>query len=322
VPELATPGRHGSAAALPSVILGLDRVLRAIGGAPTYVLTDNERTVTIDHVCGIAVRNPKIVAAARHYGFVIQTCVPADPQTKGGSEATVRIAKADLVPTDHNLRAEYGSFAELEDACRAFCARVNGRVHRVTQRTPALMLTQELRRLHPIAAIGHTLCFGETRKVSDQSTISIGSTLYSVPSELVEQKVWARADGDRLIVIHIAPEGPREVARHRLTTPGRPSIQDEHYPPRPPGALLRVPHAQSAAEAAFLQIGPGASAWLTQAAAAGAGRVRRKMAEAVDLAKLHGHDPVDEALRIAADAGRFDGARWRRSSPISPGLGR
>ena len=130
---------------LPSVILGLDRVLRAIGGAPTYVLTDNERTVTIDHVCGIAVRNPKIVAAARHYGFVIQTCVPADPQSKGGSEATVRIAKADLVPTDHNLRADYASFAELEDACRAFCARVNGRVHRVTQRTPELMLAQELR---------------------------------------------------------------------------------------------------------------------------------------------------------------------------------
>ena len=30
------------------------------------------------------------------------------------------------------------------------------------------------------------------------------------------------------------------------------------------------------------------------------------MAEAVDLAKLHGPDPVDEALRVAADAGRFD----------------
>ena len=83
--------------------------------------------MTVDHVCGIAVRNPRIVAAARHYGFTIQTCVPADPQSKGGSEATVRIAKADLVPTDHNLRDEYASFAELEDACRAFTGRVNAR---------------------------------------------------------------------------------------------------------------------------------------------------------------------------------------------------
>jgi transposase len=293
---------------LPSVILGLDRVLRAIGGAPTYVLTDNERTVSIDHVCGIAVRNPKIVAAARHYGFVIQTCVPADPQTKGGSEATVRIAKADLVPTDHNLREEYASFAALEDACREFCSKVNGRAHRVTQRTPAVMLSEELRRLHPIPAVGHTLCFGETRKVSEQSTISVGSALYSVPSRLVEEKVWARAEGDELVVISIGAGGPSEVARHRLTTPGRPSIQDAHYPPKPPGALDRVPRAASAAEAAFLQIGPGASAWLKKAAAAGSSRVRRKMAEAVDLAKLHGHGPVDDALRIAADAGRFDEA--------------
>ncbi len=33
--------------------------------------------------------------------------------------------------------------------------------------------------------------------------------------------------------------------------------------------------------------------------------MRRKLAEAVDLAKLHGHEQVDEALRAAADAGRF-----------------
>ena len=93
---------------LPSVVMGLDRALRRFGGAPTYALTDNEKTVSVDHVCGIAVRNPQIVASARHYGVTIQTCVPADPQIKGGVEATVRIAKADLVPTDHNLRPAYG----------------------------------------------------------------------------------------------------------------------------------------------------------------------------------------------------------------------
>ncbi len=53
---------------LASVVMALDRTLRRFGGSPTYALTDNERTVTIDHVCGIAVRNPRIVAASRHYG--------------------------------------------------------------------------------------------------------------------------------------------------------------------------------------------------------------------------------------------------------------
>jgi dihydropteroate synthase len=76
-------------------------------------------------VCGIADRNRLIVEVGRHYGLTIATCVPADPQSKGGSEATVRVARADLVPTDHNLRGEYEDFAALERACEEFMADVN-----------------------------------------------------------------------------------------------------------------------------------------------------------------------------------------------------
>jgi transposase len=290
----------------PSVVMALDRALRAFGGAPTYALTDNEKTVSVDHVCGIAVRNPQIVAVARHYGLTVATCVPADPESKGGSEATVRIAKADLVPTEHNLRADYTSFAELEQACGAFCERVNAREHRITRRAPAVMLGEERARLHRLPALPHTVCFGQTRKVSWQSTISVGGALYSVPSTLVDERVWARVDGSELVIVHAdGADGPREVARHALTTPGRPSIHDEHYPPPPAGAIERRPRAGSLDERAFLAIGAGAEAWLIGAAAAGATRVRRKVAEAVALAKLHGAEAVDEALRAAADADRF-----------------
>ena len=58
-------------------------------------------------------------------------------------------------------------------------------------------------------------------------------------------------------------------------------------------------------ERAFLALGEGAERWLIAAAAAGAQRVRRKMAEAVDLAKLHGQEPVERALATCAQAGRF-----------------
>ncbi|MCA1677502.1 MAG: IS21 family transposase [Actinobacteria bacterium] len=291
---------------MPSVVMGLDRTLRRFGGAPTYALTDNERTVSVDQVCGIAVRNPQIVSVARHYGLTIATCVPADPQSKGGSEATVKIAKADLVPTEHNLRAAYGDFAALERACEEFCERVNTREHRVTRRAPAVMLCEERERLHPLPAVAHTVCFGQTRKVGWQSTISVGGALYSVPSTLVDERVWARVEGSELVVVHVdSPQGPREVARHQLTTPGQPSISDEHYPPRPAGALERSPRARSDEEAAFLALGPGAEQWLVKAAAVGAGRVRRKLAEAVDLAKLHGVGEVERALAVCAQAGRF-----------------
>ncbi len=50
---------------------------------------------------------------------------------------------------------------------------------------------------------------------------------------------------------------------------------------------------------------PGAERWLKAAAAAGTTKLCRKLAEATALAKLHGPEAVDEALIIAADAGRF-----------------
>jgi transposase len=121
---------------LPTVTACLDTTFRRIGGVPAFVLTDNEKTVTTDHVAGIAVRNPEIVEVARHYGTTVRTCLPADPETKGGSEATVRIAKADLVPKEVNLREDYRTFGELEAACRSFCEEVNSRIHRETRRRP------------------------------------------------------------------------------------------------------------------------------------------------------------------------------------------
>jgi transposase len=291
---------------LPSVVIGLDRALRRFDGVPTYALTDNERTVSVDHIAGIAVRHPQIVSIGLHYGLSIATCVPADPQSKGGSEATVRIAKADLVPTNHNLRPAYASFGELEAACEEWMAHVNSRPHRATAQPPVVRLAQEHERLHRLPRVPHTVCFGETRKVSWQSTISVGGALYSVPHELVDQRVWARVDGEQLIVIDAdSPDGPREVARHRLTTPGRPSILDQHYPPRPAGALERRPRGRSSDERAFLAIAPAAEQWLIKAAAAGAPRIRRKMAEAIDLAKLHDPDEVGRALEKCAHAGRF-----------------
>ena len=290
---------------LPTVIGCLDSSMRAWGGCPTYWLTDNERTVTIDHVAGIPVRHPTIVAAGKHYGVTIATCVPADPESKGGSEAAVRVAKADLVPTAANLRDGYESWAELVEACDAFMTKVNNREHRITRRAPAVMLAEEQARLHRLPDAAFTAVFGETRKVSWSATISFGGVTYSVPHSLVDDSVWVRVDGDEIVAVHVSPGGPVEVARHSRSTPGTPVIDHAHYPPRPEGALARRPRPVSAAEAEFLAIGDGARTWLVEAAAAGTSRVKVKMAEAVTFARLHGVDRVDWALGHAAMFSRF-----------------
>ena len=290
---------------LATVIASLDRAMRAFGGAPTYWLTDNERTVTIDHVAGVAVRHPEMVAIGGHYGITVATCVPADPESKGGSEATVRLAKADLVPTDANLRGDYVSWAELVDACEVWTAEINGREHRATRRAPVEMLAEEQQRLHRLPVAPYTAVFGETRRVSPSATVSFGGVTYSVPHTLADETVWVRIDGDQVVVVHCAPSGPVEVARHQLSTPGHPMIDDAHYPPRPAGPLGRRPKPTSAAEAEFLALGEGARLWLVEAASAGTSRIKTKMAQAVTLARLHGRTRVDWALGRAATYARF-----------------
>jgi hypothetical protein len=294
---------------LPTLLGCLDATLRAIGGAPTYALTDNEKTVTVEHIARVPIRHPDVVAAGRHYGMTIRTCVPADPQTKGGAESTVRIAKADLVPTEANLLEEYASFAELEAACRGFCTDVNTRPHRSTGQPPVELLVDERRRLHVLPNQPVTVAFGQTRRVCWDCTVSVEGVRYSVPYQHVDERVWVRWSGDELVVTVLEPDGPREITRHVRGQRGRPRIRDEHYPADHPGRRTvpgeRTPKASNPAEQAFLSIGDGARAWLVEAAATGTSRVRSKMAEAVAFAKLHGAAAVDQALGTAALAGRF-----------------
>ncbi|RAX45724.1 IS21 family transposase, partial [Arthrobacter sp. AQ5-05] len=292
----------------PNVFSALDRAFRLLGGIPTYILTDNEKLVTIEHVAGLPVRNPQAVAFARHYSTVIHTCRPADPATKGGVEKTVDLAKADMVPTDANLLPAYDTFAQVEAACQAFMDKVNNRVHAATLEIPAQMLENlERATLHPVPAEPFALALGHGRVVPPNTPMVVfEKSRYSVPHRLMGQSVWVRRSGnDEIVIVHVGPEGPREVARHRATRPGVPAVIDAHFPPRPAGSLEREPKGKNGAELAFLDIGEGAKLWLKEATGAGVGKIRERMAAAVEVAKLLGATSVDHGLGAAAVHHRF-----------------
>lgn len=157
----------------------------------------------------------------------------------------MRIAKADLVPADANLRNKYDSFAELRVACAVFCQQVNNRVHRETGKTPSSMLDIEKSRLHPLPVSPHTLALGESRQVLRDQTVRFSSVRYSTPPGPVGEEAFVRADGDELVIVvdlsHLVrrpewmhgPAGLTEVARHQLSLPGRPVIDLSHYPGHP-----------------------------------------------------------------------------------------
>jgi hypothetical protein len=165
---------------LPTLLGCLDTGLRRLGGVPTYALTDNEKTVTVEHIARIPVRHPEIVAAGRHYGMQVATCVPFDPESKGGSEASVRIAKADLVPTEANLLDAYPDMTALQAACDAFCVGVNGRRHRETGAVPAERLVIERAHLHVLPSAPYAAALGETRLVNtdQRSAVRVGALFH------------------------------------------------------------------------------------------------------------------------------------------------
>jgi transposase len=290
-----------------TLVLCLDQAFRQLGGVPTYLLTDNERTITTSFVAGIPVRNPQIVQAAAHYGVSLHTCVPADPESKGGSEATVRIAKADLLPRETNLRSEYSLFVELEAACVGFGERVNARAHAVTGQPPALLLEQERARLHPVAKQVFTLALGDERSVAKDALVQHEHARYSVPSELAQAsaRVLVREHGELVIITHVTDGAAREVARHRKGRPGHTVTDERHYPPPPPGSIERRPRANTDLERAFLALGDGAKSWLIAAAAAGVSGIHARMQGALDLRAFHDAAALDAALGLAATAERF-----------------
>lgn len=291
---------------LATVLACLATTFQRIGGVPSYALTDNEKTVTLDHIAGVAVRNPGLVAFGRHYGLTIATCVPCDPQSKGGAEATVRLAQADLVPTEANLLDRYESFAELYAACDAWCETVNGRPHRATRCAPAERLVEEQRRLHVLPSQPFTAVFGTTRRVGRNiPVVQFQGCEYSVPQSYVGQSVWVRNQDDEVVFVHAGARAVQEIARHGRGRPGQPQHDPSHFGPLPAGPLERQPHARTAEEAAFLALGPGAAVWLKKAAAGGTLRLRAKMDLAVGLARLQGAGPVDAALALAAELERF-----------------
>jgi len=141
------------------VFAALDVTFRRLGGVPTYVLTDNEKTVTTEHTAGIPGPQPPAGRVRRALlGRSAHLCAGRSG-VQGGTESSVKISTADLVPKDTNLREAYANFAELEAACEEFCHKVNTRAHRVTRRPPIEMLAEERARLHPVPVTPHTVAF-------------------------------------------------------------------------------------------------------------------------------------------------------------------
>jgi transposase len=272
------------------------------GGVPHIVLADRMGCLRGGVVANVVVPTPDYVRFATHFGFRPDFCEAADPESKGVVEALVRYAQEDLVVPAGGFADE----AAANDAARAWCAEVNGRVHSETCAVPAERLVAERQTLRPLPSLRPPLRRGEMRKVDKLSTVRFGSARYSVPRELVGRRVEVIAAEDRVVVEH----NGEVVAGHRLVAPGECSILDDHYggPRRSPARAVRP---RSGTERVFLALGPAAEVFLRAAAAAGTNKLATELGLIVGLEAAWGRDALVAALERAAAFRRFKAADVR-----------
>ena len=256
--------------------------------------------------CGPHPHPPSAFGRPRtHYGLTVATCVVRDPQSKGGSEATVRVAAADLVPTEANLLPGLHDLRRAEQACGAFSAQVNGRVHRAPGGSRSRCWPRSAP-LHRLPARPFTACFGVTRTVgANMPVISFeGVRLLGAPRVGARGGLGAspRRRGDHRP--RSATTGRKRWPATSGEAPGNPHYVDEHFGPTPEGPLHRTPRPRTR-RSAFLASGAGAALWLTEAGRGRDGATPGEDGRRRRLAALHGTATVDRALAEAAVLGRF-----------------
>lgn len=267
-----------------------------IGGVPAVVLSDRMGCLKGGTVAGLMVPHLDYVRFAAHFGFRPDFCEAADPESKGVVENLVGYAKSDLV-------IGCGPFATIgvanEEAHR-WCREVNTRLHTETGAVPQERLETEREVLRPLPSLRPPLRRGETRTVDRLACVRFASARYSVPYRLVGARVEVVA-GEGEIAIYQEGE---QVACHPVVLPGEVSLVDEHYggPAERPRRALR---ARTAAEEAFLALGPVAEAFLRRAAAAGTSRLSAELAQILLLSAGWGEEPLLSALERALSFRRF-----------------
>jgi hypothetical protein len=255
-------------------------------------------------VANVVVPTPDYVRLASHYGFRPDFCEAADPESKGIVENLVGYAKTDLV-VPQALHAS--DLAAANAAAVEWCEEVNARQHTEICAVPAERLVAERELMGVLPSLRPRIGRPTLRKVDRLSCVRLGSARYSVPMRLIGRQVELTViDGH----VEVFADGER-VASHAVVAPGEASIVDDHYGGARPATPRRAPRPRSAAEKAFLSLGPPAEAFLKGAAAAGVTKLGADLEILTGLESAHGRPALLAALERAVAFRRWRAADVR-----------
>ncbi len=273
-------------------------MLTFFGGVPEQLVSDNLRA-GITKACFYEPKvNRTYADLATHYGTAIIPARPYKPRDKAKVEVGVQLVQRWIAARLRNRR--FRSLVELNAAIRDLLEQLNGNVTRhLGASRRDLFEALDRPALKPLPAAPYEYAEWVERKVGLDYHVEIEKHYYSVPHQLLRQKVWARIAARTVEIFH---QGHRVAAHIRTSGNRKHTTVSAHMPAShrahagwTPGEIRRRAE----------QIGPntGALVDLILRTKPHPEQGFRACLGIVRLAKPHGRDAVEAACLRAIEIG-------------------
>jgi len=195
------------------------------GGVFEVLVPDNTRRAVLRAAFGLdgtSELERSYRELAQHYGFKIDPAPPGEPRKRGKVEAAVKYLR------NNPLKGRAGeSIVDVEASLQRWNREIaSKRIHGTTGRRPIEVFTEEEQEaLLPLPSQPFKPVVWKRPKVHSDSHVTCRGRLFSVPWQLLHERVWVRACGQTVEVFH----NDALVAVHHDTGQRR-STREEHLP--------------------------------------------------------------------------------------------
>jgi len=277
-------------------IRALENAFHAFGGVPKTLVIDNLKAAVTNPDWFDPELNPKIVAFARHYNFVILPTRPYTPRHKGKIESGIKYVKNNaLKGRIFTSLAEHNRF--LSDWERQVA---DTRIHGTTRKQVGTHFREvEQAALLPLAGERFPFYHEGRRKVSRDGHIEVARAYYSVPPEYLGRPVWVRWDSR---IVRIYNDRLQQIAVHARALPGKFSTDRKHLADAKISSIERgVEYMLEKAS----RLGHEAALWANQMIAVRGIQGVRVLQGFLSLAGKYPAHVINQAGRAALEAGCF-----------------
>jgi transposase len=202
------------------------RTFAFFGGAPAMVVSDNLRSGITKACFYEPAVNRTYAEMAAHYDTAIVPARPYRARDKAKVEVAVQVATRFIIAKLRNRT--FFSLTELNAAIAELVAQINNRTSRhLGASRRSLFEDLERSALKPLPAEPYVFAEWKECRVGLDYHVEIEKHYYSVPHQLLREKVWARITARTVEVFH---RGKRVAAHVRSSSNRKHSTVREHMP--------------------------------------------------------------------------------------------